>query len=63
MINVASIRAAAVATPGEHVALTKVQLDQLLEEIETGHRAYRLLKSMGAIGKITGAGTDGVSAG
>ena len=44
MIDLASIRAAARAQPGDSVGMSKAQLELLLEEIETGQRARRALK-------------------
>lgn len=49
MINVAPIRAAAAAAPGDMVALSKTQLAELLGEIEAGQQALRQLKLLGAI--------------
>ncbi len=62
MIDVASIRAAANACAGDAVGISKMQLDDLLVEIEMGQRAQRELKILGAISVLAEAvGTDGVS--
>ncbi len=62
MINVAPIRAAARAAVGDVVAIGKDQLEQLLNELETGQRAVRELKILGAIGSAVGiAGVSGAN--
>lgn len=52
MINVAPIRAAAAAAPGNMVAISKAQLAQLLGEVEQGQSAIRHMKLLGAIGNL-----------
>lgn len=49
MINVASIRSAARALPGDIVGIGKAQLDELLAEVEQGQRARRELRMREAI--------------
>lgn len=55
MINVAPIRAAAAAAPGDMVALSKAQLEELLGEVEQGQGARRHLQMLGAIDSIGSA--------
>jgi hypothetical protein len=60
MINVAPLRAAARAAPGDAVGVSKVEFEQLLDEVEEGQRAKRELRILTAIS--ASAGIDGVSA-
>lgn len=60
MINVAPLRAAALAAPGDVVGVSKDQLEQLLTELEAGQRARRELLMLTAISASAGIG--GVSA-
>lgn len=55
MLNFAKIRAAAAATPGDVVGLTKGQLDELLNAAEAGQRARRGRKIVGALVGMVGA--------
>jgi hypothetical protein len=54
MINVASIRAAASATPGDIVGISKAQLAELLGELEAGQRARRALQIQDATVAVVG---------
>lgn len=49
MIDTSSIRAAARAIPGDTVGISKAQLDELLDEAETGQRARRELQLRHAV--------------
>ena len=60
MIHVAPIRAAIEAAPGDEVAVSKAQLRQMLDEIETGQGAKAQLrqhKMLDAIGGMMGSAT------
>ena len=63
MINVAPIRAAVAAAPGDMIALSKAQIAQLLDEAETGQQAKRQLKRLGAIEGIGSGAWRGYDAG
>jgi hypothetical protein len=52
MINVAQIRSAALASPGEVVGLSKAQLAELLAEIEIGQQARRALTNLRSLTAI-----------
>lgn len=62
MINVASIRRAAAATPGDVIAMGKDQLEQLLHEAELGQTARRELRMRNAIGTMLPTSIEGLSA-
>jgi hypothetical protein len=52
MLNVAQIRAAVAASPGDAVAMTKGQIAQLLTEIEIGQNARRALTNLRSLTAI-----------
>ncbi len=58
MINVATIRAAVQAAPGDMVAMSKTQLAELLGEVEAGQQALRHLQELDDVERIAGGGTD-----
>ncbi|WP_295560594.1 hypothetical protein [uncultured Sphingomonas sp.] len=62
MINLASIRTAAAATPGNVIAMEKEQLEQLLHEAELGQTARRELRMLSAIGTMLPTSIEGLSA-
>lgn len=53
MINVAQIRAHIEATQGDVLAVPKVQLVEMLAEMETGQHARRALKNIRSLVNIS----------
>lgn len=61
MINVAHVRAAAAAMPGDVVTMTKAQLAELLADLELGLQARRSLTNIKSVVAIA-ASTVGAPA-
>jgi len=61
MINVAQIRSAASASPGDIVGVSKAQLAELLTEIEIGQRARRALTNLRSLTAIAASASGAPS--